>query len=88
MRARMIIVLAAATLGAAAGHAADLDYKAPEYSYDYCLELARDEANANISMMYLHPRLIEPDQEAAALKREYKQRKHEAQREQRTEKCI
>ena len=88
MRARMMIVLAAATLGVAAGHAADLDYQATEHGYDYCLELARDEANANISMMYLHPRLIEPDQEASALKQEYKQRKHEAQREQRKEKCI
>jgi hypothetical protein len=88
MRALTLVVVATVTLGAAPSHAADLDYSAPEQGYDYCLELARDEANANISMMYLHPRLIEPDQEAANLKQEYKERKHEAQREQRKEKCI
>jgi len=88
MRARMLIVLAGVALGATASVAADIDYKGPESGYDYCLELARDEANANISMMYLHPRLIEPDQEAVEMKHEYKQRKHEAQREQRKEKCI
>ena len=88
MRMGMVIALAVAALGAAAAHAADLDYTAPGYSYDYCLELARDEARANISMIYLHPRLIEPDQEAWNEKQEYKHRKHDAQREQHKEKCI
>jgi hypothetical protein len=84
----MVIALAGLTCGAAAALAADVDYAAPGYSYDYCLELARDEARANISTMYLHPRLIEPDQEAWNEKQMYKQRKHDAQREQYKEKCI
>lgn len=88
MRVRMVFALAASALGASAVQAADVDYAAPGYSYDYCLELARDEARANISMIYLHPRLIEPDQEAWNEKQEYKQRKHDAQREQHKEKCI
>ncbi|MFO0990884.1 MAG: hypothetical protein U1E67_02990 [Hyphomicrobiales bacterium] len=88
MRVRLALVLAIATLGGAATQAADIDYAAPGYSYDYCLELARDEARANISTIYLHPRLIEPDQEAWNEKQVFKQRKHEAQREQRKEKCI
>jgi hypothetical protein len=84
----MVIALLAATMGAAATQAADVDYLGQDAGYDYCLELARDEARANISSIYLYPRLIEPDQEAWAQKLENKQRKHDAQREQRKEKCI
>jgi hypothetical protein len=68
--------------------AADVDYKAEEYGYDYCLELARDEANANIGMIYLHPQLLQGDPAGLEEKQAYKQQKHLAQREQRKEKCI
>jgi len=69
--------------------AADIDYNVTaDETYEYCLELARDEANANIGMVYLHPPLVQGDEAAVAEKQVLKQRKHEAQREQRKEKCI
>jgi len=69
--------------------AADVDYNVTaDETYEYCLELARDEANANIGMIYLRPPLQQSDEAALAEKQVLKQRKHEAQREQRKEKCI
>lgn len=86
-----MVVLAAATaatLGMATGHAADVQYDPGEATYDYCLELARDEANANIGMMYLRPGMINGDEQAMADKKELKQHKKLAQKEQKKEKCI
>lgn len=91
MQRRMMIVMAAATaatLGMAPGHAADVQYNASEATYDYCLELARDEANANIGMMYLRPGVKNGDEQAMADKKELKQHKKLAQKEQKKEKCI
>ena len=91
MKVRILIAMtavAAAAIATVPGYAADVQYNPDEATYDYCLDLARDEANANIGMMYLRPGLIEGDQQALADKQELKQRKHLAQREQRKEKCI
>ncbi|MBL8908830.1 MAG: hypothetical protein JNM20_19320 [Rhizobiales bacterium] len=83
-----LAAMAAAIVTPPSGYAADVGYNAAEATYDYCLELARDEANANIGMIYIHPGLVNRDQQALAEKQEQKQRKQLAQREQRKEKCI
>jgi len=84
----LMTAVAVTVIGTAPGHAADVGYDAAEATYDYCLELARDEANANIGMMYLRPGIINGDQQALADKQELKQHKKLAQKEQRKEKCI
>lgn len=91
MKMRMMIVMAAVAAGSIAtapGYAADVEYNPGEATYDYCLELARDEANANIGMMYLRPGLTNGDEQALLDKQEMKQHKQLAQKEQRKEKCI
>jgi hypothetical protein len=91
MKTRMMIAMtavAAAAIATVPGYSADVQYNPGDATYDYCLELARDEANANIGMMYLRPGLIDGDHQALADKQELKQRKHLAQGEQRKEKCI
>jgi len=89
MRIKIVLAaVAAATIATVPGHAADLEYNAGEATYDYCLELARDEANANIGMMYIRPGLINGEPQAQADKQELKQHKQLAQKEQRKEKCI
>lgn len=88
---RIIIAMTAvafAAIGTPPGHAADVQYDAAEATYDYCLELARDEANANIGIMYLRPAVINGDQQALADRQELKKHRKLAQKEQRKEKCI
>jgi hypothetical protein len=91
MKWRIVVAMTAmavAAIGTAPGQAADVQYDPAEATYDYCLELARDEANANIGVMYLRPGVINGDAQAIADKQELKQRKKLAQKEQRKEKCI
>ncbi len=88
MRIRLAIASALALLGGTSAYSADVQYNPAESNYDYCLELAQDEAKANIGMMYLRPAIIDGDQQALTDKQELKQHKHLAQREQRKEKCI
>jgi hypothetical protein len=68
--------------------AADLGYGPDEYSYDYCLELAREEARANIGRMYLYPEIVAGGEAALAERAMLKERKLAAQKEQKKEKCI
>jgi hypothetical protein len=90
MKLSALILVAGAAVGVfvTPTQAADLGYGPEEYSYDYCLELAREEARANIGRMYLYPEIVAGNESALAERAMLKERKIAAQKEQRKEKCI
>jgi hypothetical protein len=88
MKISLAIVTAALGLVAVPVQAADLGYNPDEYSYDYCLELAREEARANIGRMYLYPEIVAGTEAALVERALLKERKLAAQKEQGKEKCI
>jgi len=84
----ILAACAAASLLASPIQAADLGYGSDEYSYDYCLELAREEARANIGRMYLYPEIVAGNEAALVDRALLKERKLATQKEQGKEKCI
>ena len=90
MKIKALILVAGAVVGAFVTpvQAADLGYAPEEYSYDYCLELAREEARANIGRMYLYPEIVAGSEAALAERAMLKEHKLAAQKEQGKEKCI
>jgi hypothetical protein len=90
MKISALILVAGSVVGTLVTpiQAADLGYGSDEYGYDYCLELAREEARANIGRMYLYPEIVAGNEAALAERAVLKERKLAAQKEQRKEKCI